>query len=442
MLLRNFLGAASLALVAAASQVGAQAAKQIRPATATVEISETKPEAVGFSQERLGKLDSAMKSLVDGKKFAGMVTVLARHGKIVEERTYGYADVASQKPMQKDTIVRIYSMTKPITGIAMMMLYEEGKWKPSDPIARYIPEFRDLKVYSGVDKDGKPTFDKPGHAPTMGELMSHSAGFTYGLFGSTPVDKMYQEAQLLSATSLQDFIERVAKLPLAYQPGEGWVYSISVDIQGYLVEKLSGKSFPDFVRERIFLPLGMKDTGFFVPAEKLGRVASIYQGDAAAETAMPKDPGISQPPVFPSGGGGLYSTAGDYLRFAQMVLNGGELNGVRLVAPSSIELMRTNHVSDEVKNARKFGIGLYQMQPGLGFGYDFAILEDPLKLGSTAGKGTFLWDGIAGTWFWIDPSNDVVFVGIVQRWLLSPGTPDVESLSRALTYQALVNPNK
>jgi CubicO group peptidase (beta-lactamase class C family) len=437
---RNFLGAASLALAAATTQVCAQAAKQAHPTAATAEISETKPEAVGFSSERLGKLDSAMKSLVDSKKLAGMVTVLARHGKIVEERTYGYADVASQKPMQKDTIVRIYSMTKPITGIAMMMLYEEGKWKPSDPIARYIPEFRDLKVYSGVDKDGKPTYDKPGHAPTMGELMSHSAGFTYGVFGSTPVDKMYQEAQLFSAPSLQDFIERVAKLPLVYQPGEGWVYSVSVDIQGYLVEKLSGKSFPDFLRERIFLPLGMKDTGFFVPAEKLDRVATIYQGDANAGAAMPKDPGISQPPGMPSGGGGLYSTAGDYLRFAQMVLNGGELNGVRLVAPSSIELMRTNHVSDEVKNARKFGIGLYQMQPGLGFGYDFAILEDPLKLGSTTGKGTFLWDGIAGTWFWIDPTNDVVFVGMVQRWLLSPGTPDVESLSRALTYQALVNP--
>jgi CubicO group peptidase (beta-lactamase class C family) len=371
-----------------------------------------------------------------------MVTVLARHGKIVEEKTYGYADVASQKPMQKDTIVRIYSMTKPITGIAMMMLYEEGKWKPSDPIARYIPEFRDLKVYSGVDNDGKPTVDKPGHAPTMGELMSHTAGFTYGVFGSTPVDKMYQEAQLLGAPTLQEFIERVSKLPLLYQPGEGWVYSVSVDIQGYLVEKLSGKPFADFLRERIFLPIGMKDTGFYVPADKLDRVATIYQGDAAAATAMPRDPGIGKPPGMPSGGGGLYSTAGDYLRFAQMVLNGGELNGVRLVAPSSIELMRANHVSDEVKNARKFGIGLYQIQPGFGFGYDFAILEDPLKLGSTAGKGSFLWDGVAGTWFWIDPTNDVVFVGIVQRWLLAPGTPDVESLSRALTYQALVNPGK
>jgi CubicO group peptidase (beta-lactamase class C family) len=442
MLLRRVLGAASLMLLVVTSQAGVQAAKQAHPAAASNEIPETKPELVGFSAERLLRLDAAMKSLVDSKKLAGLVTVLARHGKIVEEKTYGYADVAAQKPMQKDSIVRIFSMTKPITGIAMMMLYEEGKWKPSDPIARYIPEFRDLKVFSGVDKDGKPNLDKPVHAPTMGELMSHSAGFTYGVFGATPVDKMYQEAQLLNSPTLQEFIDRVAKLPLLYQPGEGWVYSVSVDIQGYLVEKLSGKPFADFLRERIFLPLGMKDTGFFVPQDKLDRVASIYQGDAAAATAMPKDPGISQPPGMPSGGGGLYSTAGDYLRFAQMVLNGGELNGVRLVAPSSIELMRTNHVSDEVKNARKFGIGLYQMQPGLGFGYDFAILEDPLKLGSTAGKGTFLWDGVAGTWFWIDPTNDVVFVGIVQRWLLAPGTPDVENLSRALTYQALTNPAK
>jgi CubicO group peptidase (beta-lactamase class C family) len=254
---------------------------------------------------------------------------------------------------------------------------------------------------------------------------------------------MYQDAHLLAAPSLKDFIDKLAKLPLLYQPGEGWVYSVSVDIQGYLVEKLSGKPFADFLRERIFLPLQMKDTGFYVPAEKLSRVATIYQGDPTKGLApMPGDPKISEPPALSSGGGGLYSTAGDYLRFAQMVLNGGELGGARLLAPSSIELMRTNHIAESVKNARKFGIGLYQMQPGLGFGYDFAILEDPTRLGSTAGKGTFLWDGVAGTWFWIDPTNEVVFVGIIQRWLMSGGVPDVENLSRALTYQALVNPGK
>jgi CubicO group peptidase (beta-lactamase class C family) len=438
---RSLMAAVSLVLMVA-GQAGADTTKPAsRVSSAVSEITEMKPELAGFSSDRLATLDGNLKSLVDGKQLAGAVWVVARHGKIVDEKSYGNADLASQKPMQKDAIFRIFSMTKPITGVAMMMLYEEGKWKPSDPISRFIPEFRDIKVFSGVDKDGKPTLDAPGHAPTMGELMSHTAGFTYGVFGATPVDKMYQEAQLLAAPSLKEFIDRVSKLPLLYQPGEGWVYSISVDIQGYLVEKISGKPFPDFLRERIFEPLGMKDTAFYVPEDKLGRVATIYQGGPAGLSAMPRDPDISKPPGLPSGGGGLYSTARDYLRFSQMVLNGGELNGVRLVAPSSIELMRTNHVPDAVKNANKFGIGYYRMQPGLGFGYDFAILEDPLKLGSTAGKGTFLWDGVAGTWFWIDPTNDVIFVGMIQRWLLSGG-PDVENLTRALTYQALVDPKK
>ena len=399
-----------------------------------------RPEVVGFSSERLHRLDAGLQDLVDSQQLAGMVTVLARHGKIVDEKATGFADLAAKKPMTKDTIVRIYSMTKPITGLAMMMLYEEGKWKPSDPVARFIPEFKDLKVY-GIDKEGKPSLDKPLHAPTMGELMSHSAGFTYGYFGSSPVDKMYQEAQPLAAPSFPEFINRMAKLPLLYQPGEGWVYSVSADIQGYLVEKLSGKPFADFLREKIFEPLAMNDTAFYVPGEKLGRLATIYQGSPSGLTPMPRDPDITRPPPFPSGGGGLYSTAEDYLKFAQLVLEGGELNGVRLAAPSTIALMRSNHLSDEVKNANTFGIGRYHMQPGLGFGYDFAVLEDPLRLGSTAGKGTFLWDGIAGTWFWIDPTNDVVFIGMIQRWAI-PDLPDVENLSRTLTYQALLDPTK
>jgi CubicO group peptidase (beta-lactamase class C family) len=430
----------SLAFLWALSLAAATLANTPKPHHASGDVAPTKPEALGFSAERLDKLDAGLKAMVDSKQYAGMVTLLARHGKLVEFKNYGYADLATQKPMQKDTIVRIYSMTKPITGLAMMMLYEEGKWKPSDPIAWYIPEFKDLKVYA-VDKDGNSAPDKPAHAPTMGELMSHSAGFTYGFFGSTPVDKMYQEAQPLAAGSLQDFIDRMAKLPLVYQPGEGWMYSVSVDIQGYLVEKLSGKSFPEFLRQRIFEPLGMKDTDFYVPEAKLPRVATVYQNGPQGLTAMPRDPDIAKIPGLPSGGGGLYSTAADYWRFAQLVLNGGELDGVRLVSPSTVELMRSNHLSDEVKNAKKFGIGYYHMQPGLGFGYDFAVLEDPVKLGSITGKGTMVWDGIAGTWFWIDPTNDVVFVGIIQRWLKGGG-PDVENLSRTLTYQALVDPKK
>jgi len=426
---------ASLALLIAAG--GAQARN--------AEIPVAAPESVGFSSERLKLLDQSMQGMIDNKQLAGIVTVVARHGKVVQQKAYGKADIASDKAMQKDTIVRVYSMTKPMVGVAMMMLYEEGKWRPSDPVSRYIPEFANLKVAAGTDKDGQPILEAPAHAPTMGELMSHTAGFTYGLFGNSPVDKMYLQADLLGAPSLQEFINRLAKLPLLYQPGEGWVYSVSVDVQGYLVEKLSGKPLAQFMRERIFDPLGMKDTGFYVPKEKLDRLATIYQWDAQkkALAPMPRDPGVATPPGMPSGGGGLYSTAGDYLLFTQMVLNGGELNGARLLAPSSIELMRTNRVPDRVKDTGKFGIGAYRMQQGLGFGFDFAILEDPLKLGSTAGKGSFLWDGIAGTWFWIDPTNDVIFIGIIQRWALgAPAGPNIEELTRQLTYQALIEPKK
>ena len=219
-----------------------------RPAAATLPdgIALSKPESVGFSSESLKELDAAMQGIVDKKHLAGIVTLLARHGQVVQHKAYGVQDVDSQTPMQLDTIVRIYSMTKPIAGAAMMMLYEEGKWKPSDPIAKHIPEFANLKVFAGMDADGKPMLVAPTHPPTMGELMSHNAGFTYGLFGNTPVDKMYQADNPLDAPSLQAFIDKVAKLPLLYQPGEKWVYSVSVDIQGYLVAEAVGEDVSGF----------------------------------------------------------------------------------------------------------------------------------------------------------------------------------------------------
>jgi CubicO group peptidase (beta-lactamase class C family) len=424
----------SIALLATASAAQARDAR----------IAPAKPETVGFSTERLQRLEKGMQSYVDQKQLAGIVTVLARHGKIVHEKTYGVMDLQSNAPMKTDSIVRIFSMTKPITGVAMMMLYEEGKWRLTDPISRHIPEFKDLKVFAGTGADGKPILEAPKHAPTMGELMSHTAGFTYGLFGASPVDKLYRAANPLAEPNLQAFINKMAQLPLAYQPGEGWVYSVSVDIQGYLVEKLSGQPLGTFMRERIFNPLGMKDTAFSVPADKLSRVATIYSDTANGIVPQPRDPSISKEPGLPQGGGGLYSTAPDYLRFVQMLANGGELEGQRLLAPSSVELMHANRVPDEIRTG-KFGIGNYRQQPGLGFGIDFAILEDPLKLGSTAGKGSYLWDGIAGTWFWVDPTNDVVFVGIIQRMMTGApmgSMPNIEDFSRQLVYQALVDPVK
>ena len=227
-----------------------------------------KPETVGFSSERLERLHALMKQVIDDKELSGAVTILARHGKVVDYWNYGQRDMASGAAMTKDTIFRDFSMTKPVTGVAMMILYEQGKWLPSDPISKFIPEFAHLKVYKGVDADGKMILVDPDHPPTMAELMSHTAGFTYGFFGDTPVDKMYRDANLFQSKNLKEFIDKLAAIPLTYQPGKGWTYSVSMDIEGYIVEKLSGQSLPDFMRDNIYKPLGMKDAGFFVPAEK------------------------------------------------------------------------------------------------------------------------------------------------------------------------------
>jgi CubicO group peptidase (beta-lactamase class C family) len=254
---------------------------------------------------------------------------------------------------------------------------------------------------------------------------------------------MYQADNPLNAPSLQAFINKMGTLPLLYQPGEKWVYSVSVDIQGYLVQKLSGKPFPDFLRDRIFAPLGMIDTGFLVPEAKLARVATIYAWDKGknALAAQRRDPDISKMPGLPSGGGGLYSTAQDYLRFAQMMLNGGELDGKRLLKRSSVDMMRTNVLNDRTLNSNS-GIGPVHFQPGLGFGYDFAVMSDPAALKSPFGKGSYWWWGAAGTWFWIDPANDIVFVGMIQRRGGAPGSVDHEDVARTVTYKALVAPGK
>src|ERR1700730_17163605 len=249
---------------------------QAQQANKKADLPENKPELLRFSSERLERLHATMQQEVDQKQLAGIVTILARHGKVVEERTYGKKDIASGAPMTKDTIIRIFSMTKPVTGVAMMILYEEGKWRPSDPVSQYIPEFAHLKVFKGVDQSGNMILEDPVHPPTMRDLMTHTAGFTYGFFGTSPVDKMYKDQQVMQSQSLPDMINKLAKIPLLYQPGSRWVYSASMDIQGYIVEKLSGQSLPDFMRQCIFEPLGMKDTGFFVPKEKRNRFATLY----------------------------------------------------------------------------------------------------------------------------------------------------------------------
>jgi CubicO group peptidase (beta-lactamase class C family) len=405
----------------AASKLKETRIRDLAPATA---------ESVGMSTERLSRLNVAMKRLVADKQVAALVTLVERHGKVVNFNAVGQLDVRKDDPVQKDSIFRIYSMSKPVTGVAMMMLYEEGKWQLNDPVSRYIPEFARLKVYTGKNDDGTPKLEDARRSMTMRELMTHTAGLGYVLSPINPVDKMIIDQNVLNAGApLQAMIDGLAKIPLLAQPGTRWSYSIAVDVQGYLVEKFSGQPFGEFARKRIFEPLGMKDTAFYVPKEKLSRFAQVHTGSGSSLAVDTNRPDPTVVPLGPSGGGGLFSTAPDYARFCEMLLQGGQLNGVRLLAPRTVEMMRTNHVNPDP---------LKTMPPGTGWGMDFQIVTDAAAAGETVSNGTFSWFGIAGTWFWIDPVEDLAFVGMVQHQNLAT-TRSIHALSRSLVYQAIID---
>ncbi len=426
-------------LVVFCSAIAARAQQSAASSAANIDMTVVKPESVGFSSERLERLHALMQQTVDRKELPGAITILARHGKVIDYRVYGLKDIASNTPLTKDAIFRAFSMTKPITAVAMLQLYELGKWLPSDPVSKFIPEFAHLKVFKGMDSSGNMILEDPGHPPTMQELLTHTAGFTYGFFGDNVVDKEYAKAGVMQSKTLQEMIDKLAKIPLMYQPGTRWSYSASMDIQGYIVEKLSGQSLPDYFQEHIYKPLGMKDSGFYVPAEKKGRFVTMYVGEKGQ--LNPTEFGdYSAPPTMASGGGGSVATAEDYYRFASMLAGDGELNGVRILSPASVQLMSTNHLAPNLLTG-EFGIGPHVMRPGFGYGYNCAVEFDPQTANLPDGRGTFFWDGAAGTWFWVDPTNDVVFVGMIQR-LLRPDSPNVEYQSRAAVYQALLNPKK
>jgi CubicO group peptidase (beta-lactamase class C family) len=438
---------AVFALTLCFNTVRAQQHKPVSSSAAAhhaLDLTPVKPESVGFSSQRLENLHALIQNEIDQKHLVGAVTILARHGKIVEYRTYGLRDLATSTPMTKDTIFRDYSMTKPVTGVAMMVLYEQGKWLPNDPISKYIPEFAHLKVQKGVDADGKSILVDPDHAPTMRELLTHTAGFSYG-GGKTPADAMYHDLKVMQSANLQEMIDKLAKIPLLYQPGKGWLYSSSMDIQGYIVEKLSGQSLPDFDRDHIFAPLGMRDAGFFVPADKRKRFATNYYSDPQGNLkpgpiadGIPTD--YATQPTMASGGGGMISTAEDYYRFAQMLANGGQLEGKRVLAPSTVKLMTSPHVAESLLTG-EFGIGMSVIRPGFSWGYDCAVIFDPAAANLSDGKGTFFWDGAAGTWFFVDPTNDIVFVSMIQR-MTSPDNHSLMYRSHAVIDQALVDPSK
>ena len=385
------------------------------------------PESVGFSTAGLDALTAEFRGLVDQGKLAGVTTLVARHGKVVHFDAYGEQDAGKDIPLRPDSIFRIASMTKPITGVAMMQLWEQGKWKLSDPVSKFIPEFANLQV----KKPGGGT--EPQRTPmTMAQLMSHSAGFG--------VSAVY-EKENLGATDLQGMIDKLKTLPLETQPGTNWDYGPSVNIQGYIVEKLSGQSLDVYFDEHIFKPLGMVDTGFWVPESKASRVAAIHTYDSAGRIKGPDENRVTtSKPSFLAGSGGLMSTTKDYWRFAQAVANGGQLDGKRILKDDTVKLMRTNVLPPSAK------VDLYgPSQEGVGFGMDFAIIMDPQRAGTPQGLNTFYWGGAFGTWFWIDPTNEVVFVGMIQNLngsIPGAGTPATRVISPRLTYAALEHPEK
>jgi CubicO group peptidase (beta-lactamase class C family) len=381
----------------------------------------------GFTASGLAAFNQHFHALVDDHKLANVVTLIARRGEVVNLDAYGVLDVSAQPPVpvRTDSIFRIASMTKPITGAAMMMLWEEGKWALNDPVAKHIPEFAGLKVKR---KDGGPV--DQASPMTMAQLMSHSAGF--GRAGDYPDLN-------LRAGDLQDMIDVLAKQPLAFQPGKDWRYGPSVDIQGYLIEKLSGQGLDEFFEQRLFAPLGMSDTGFWVDAAKGDRVSRIhkYGEDGNIRAAGPSNIFNTAKPKFLAGGGGLVSTAQDYWRFTQMILNGGEFGGRRYLKASTVELMHTNVLEPGVN------VTLYSPETrGLGFGMDFAIVQDPAAAKTSQGIQSYYWGGAFGTWFWIDPLNQMIVIGMIQNQAGSQtaaGNPAVRELSAEAVYAAMTD---
>jgi len=313
-----------------------------------------------------------------------------------------------------------------------------------------VPEFADLKVFAGLDKDGKPILENPKHPPTMRELMTHTAGFGYGLSDKDWVDQQFQKQHVLQSNGLQEMIGKVASIPLLYQPGTRWSYSIGVDIQGYIIEKLSGQSLADFMATRIFKPLGMVDTGFIVPPDKVARFSSVYIKSAQTGGLLEVTPAMSpmvqdftKPPLMDSGGGGSLSTAEDSARFYQMLLDGGALGDARILSPASVRLMGSDVLESSVQ-AEDNNVGLPPIGgDALGFGLDVAIDKSSAKLGALVGDGSFWWGGAAGTWFWIDPKNDLFFIGLIQRFNRgAAGDVALVPLSQSLVYSALLDPAK
>ena len=410
----------------------------------------TSPEAVGMSGERLARIAPVMESYVSERGIVGIATMVSRRGEIVHSEQFGFQDKEAGTPLAADTIFRIYSMTKPVVSTALMMLHEEGRFQLEQPVAQYLPGFAETKVMSD---DG--TLADQARPMQIRDLLSHTSGLTYDFMADNPVAEMYRDARIMNDATrpLAEVIDELATLPLAFQPGTRWHYSVGIDVAARLIEVLSGQTLGDFLHDRIFVPLGMPDTGFGVPDDQVGRVSAMYglpdlvgENYSAIQLMEAALSGFNEridvsatyptdtPDVFQRGGLGLFSTTTDYMKFAQMLANGGRVDrtekGERLVGRKTLELMHANHVPHDLLPYELLGLPV----PGMGFGLGSRVMLDVAETAGTGSIGEFGWAGAAKTYYWVDPAEDLVGV-FMSQYMTGMLLPDRDL--RSLVYQAI-----
>jgi CubicO group peptidase (beta-lactamase class C family) len=412
-------------------------ALSVAAVTSAADLPTAAPEDLGFSSERLARIGPVIKGEIEKGQYPGAVMLVARHGKVIYFESIGQLDPAGGKPMTKDAIFRMYSMTKPYTSVAIMMLMEEGKLRVSDPISKFIPAFATLQVsvpvtdpYTGATKYINVPAERE---VTIQDLLRHTSGFVYCGFTSHPKVKELYAKESVDWKDLTgaEQIERLAKVPLAHQPGSTFEYGLSIDVLGRVVEAISGKTLGEFLQERVFAPLGMKESAFIVSQDKVGRLAQPFATDPATNTPISLlDVTVAQ--KNDAGGAGSVGTASDYARFLQMMINGGELDGVRLLSPTTVRYMTVDHLGPDIKFS-----GVTTLPPGTGFGLGFAVRKETGRFEVTGNEGEYYWAGAAGTGFYVDPKDDIIVVWMTQ------GQPGMSRrydryLFKQLVYQAIV----
>ncbi len=401
------------------------------------------PESVGMSSERLARIDQHFQRYIDDGRLAGWQVAVARHGKVVHHTVAGQRDLANGLPVEADTIWRIFSMTKPVTAVLALQLWEEGLFQLTDPVHQYIPAFKDTKVWRAGSVNA-PVFEPVTETMQIWQLFAHTSGLTYGFMYGHPVDNLYRLAGFewgMPGANLEEMCNNLAKLPLLFQPGSEWNYSMGLDVLGRVLEVVSGQPLDELMRNRLLEPLGMHETTWHVPEANHDRVGVLYGAMPGTRRAFAipgmGDAALTAPPVF-GGGGGLQSTAYDYHRFTQMLVNGGELDGVRILSPRTVKLMASNHLPNNA-DLTEFGRPLFSETAfdGVGFGLGVSVTLDPVKGRALGNAGEFAWGGAASTAFWVDPVDDLTVSFFTQ--LLPSSVHPIRPQLKQLVYQAMLD---